>query len=116
MMSTVPGSKVLLLGVSWNRNSSFHVAEQMSGVFKPTKAGCPWLDSDGNKIWQEFDDVDSAEDELLDEMGAAFEAYIQSEKATSKIRRGNVGSALCRLFGCRESIDFAVEYYQAHVK
>ncbi|ELR11196.1 Aminoglycoside 3N-acetyltransferase [Acanthamoeba castellanii str. Neff] len=113
-MSALPGSKVLLLGVSWNRNSSFYVAEKLSGCFQPTKEGCPWLDADGNKIWQEFDDVDSAEDELLEEVGAAFEESTLRESAslTSKIQRGKVGSASCRLFGCKASVDFAVLYYQ----
>jgi aminoglycoside N3'-acetyltransferase len=97
---------MLLLGVSWNRNSSFHVAEKLSGCFESTKEGCPWLDADGNKIWREFDDVDSAEDELLEEVGAAF------EEDSSNIQRGNVGSAPCRLFGCKECVDFAVLYYQ----
>jgi aminoglycoside 3-N-acetyltransferase len=106
-LSSLPGSLVLLLGVSWDRNSSFHVAEQLSGCFGQTREGCPWLDEDGNKIWKEFDAMVTAEDDLLQEVGAAFESARADE-----IWVGKVGFAACRLFSCADCIRFTVEYYQ----
>jgi aminoglycoside 3-N-acetyltransferase len=106
-LSALPGSQVLLLGVSWDSNSSFHVADQLSGCSASTREGCPWLDADGNKVWQEFDSCTMASDELLEEVGTAFE-----EDQKGHVQIGKVGSATCRLFSCADCINFAADYYR----
>ncbi|MCP4426716.1 MAG: AAC(3) family N-acetyltransferase, partial [Chloroflexi bacterium] len=94
---------VLLLGVGYGNNTSFHLAEYRAGKAKPDKPGAPIM-RDGRRIWAVYDDID-LDDEPFPAIGAAFET-------TGAVTTGRVGSAECKLFGVRTAVDFAVTWLQ----
>jgi aminoglycoside 3-N-acetyltransferase len=96
-------ARVLLLGVGWESNTSFHLAEyraEIPGRFM-VKGGMPIL-AGGKRIWSTVDDIDFGGDDFP-AIGADYEA-------TGKVRRGKVGLADCRLFRQRELVDFAAAW------
>ena len=88
---------VLLLGVGYNRNTSFHLAEYRAGNAVPERSGAP-----SKSGWQPFDDIEF-HDELFSELGADYDA-------ANGVARGRVGSAEARLFRQCVAVDFAVEW------
>jgi aminoglycoside 3-N-acetyltransferase len=94
---------VLLLGVNFDRNTSFHLAEYR--VSSPQRRTCraPIIEN-GERVWKEYTDVEF-HDELFCELGADF-------AAACRVEQGKVGSADCRLFRQREAVDFAVGWFQ----
>jgi aminoglycoside 3-N-acetyltransferase len=91
---------VLLLGVGYGRNTSFHLAEYRSGAAVPERSGVP-----GGGGWQWFDDIELRAD-LFEELGAEF---VRDRAVTP----GRVGSAESRLFRQRDAVDFAVAWLRA---
>lgn len=99
---------VLLNGVSYDRNTSFHLAEYRNR-FAPRKRcsrGCPMPTPDGGTEWVRYDDIYLYDRDFL-EIGAAFEA-------TGQVRAAQIGEATCRLFSQRAIVDFAVAWMDAH--
>ncbi len=92
---------VLLLGVGYDRNTSFHLAEYRAPGGARTRQGAPILEAE-RRVWREFDDVDLDSDPFP-AIGAAFDA-------TGAVRIGPVGSARTRLFPQRAAVDFAVSW------
>jgi len=92
---------VLLLGVGFANNTSFHLAEYRvpNPPLKP--AGGPILE-DGQRVWKVMDDIDY-DDEPFAALGADFEA-------TGGVDVGKVGLAECRLFRQLSAVDFAVTW------
>lgn len=95
---------VLLLGVGFGNNTSFHLGEY--------RAQCrPWITTgsavleDGQRIWKTFRDLDW-NDEPFPEIGAAFEQ-------TGAVICGAVGSATALLFRQRQAVDFAQRWLSA---
>ena len=99
------GGHVLLLGVGFGSNTSFHLAEYHAEVRKPIQS-CAAFHRDGTRHWGTFDDIE-VDSETFPEIGAAFEA-------TGLVRIGQVGSATARLFSQREAVDFAVHWLKTH--
>jgi aminoglycoside 3-N-acetyltransferase len=94
---------VLLLGVGYDRNTSFHLAEARSPHAQDVRAGAP-IKVNGERIWQWY--IEKAlPDHLfsLVQIGTAFEASGQTLV-------GRVGSAPTRLFSQRHAVDFATKW------
>jgi aminoglycoside 3-N-acetyltransferase len=98
-------ARVLLLGVSFDSNTSFHLAEERSGRFDFILQGAPVL-VDGRRVWRTFRDVDYQ----ADDFGACGEAF----EATGAVQRGSVGSADVRLFSICAATDFAHGWFLDH--
>ena len=98
------GAYVLLLGVGYDRNTSFHLAEYRCR-FAPLKRctrGAPMPTADGGSQWITDDDI-YWYDADFGEIGRAFED-------TGAVRVGNIGQATSRLFSQPALVDFAVRW------
>jgi len=98
------GAHVLLIGVGYDRNTSFHLAEYRC-KFAPRKRctrGAPLPTEDGGSQWGTYEDI-YWYDTDFEEIGRAFEA-------TGRVRVGRIGRATCRLFSQQELVDFAVRW------
>jgi len=93
---------ILLLGVGYDRNTSFHLAEYRAPNPSLTRNGAPWIE-EGHRVWQEFSDVDF-DDDPFPEVGRAFEQ-------TSLVAVGRIGAAECRLMPQRSAVDFAQDWF-----
>jgi aminoglycoside 3-N-acetyltransferase len=92
---------VLLLGVPYGNNTSFHLSEYRAPGAQPVTAGAPIIEH-GQRVWKVFQDID-LEPDVFDELGTAFEAV-------APVRRGPIGSAAARLFSQRAAVDFATHW------
>ncbi|MCI0399677.1 MAG: AAC(3) family N-acetyltransferase [Chloroflexi bacterium] len=90
--------RVLLLGVGYDRNTSFHLAEYRAPGVEPFIEAGPVL-QDGRRVWQTFQDIVTDSD-IFPDIGAEFEA-------TGRVTVGQVGSAECRFFSLPAAVDFA---------
>lgn len=97
--------KVLLLGVGYGNNTSFHLAEHRAPGAVHVVAGAPVL-RDGQRQWVAYGDI-AYNDEPFEEIGAAFER-------AHPARVGRVGSATARLFAQRPAVDFAQRWLTEH--
>lgn len=92
---------ILLIGVGYDRNTSFHLAEYRVPNPPLMRSGTPWIEGE-RRIWKEFDDV-RFDDDLFPNIGQALEQI-------SSISIGNIGAAQCRLMSQRLAVDFAQEW------
>jgi aminoglycoside 3-N-acetyltransferase len=95
--------RVLLLGVGYNRNTSFHLAEyRVPGInlFAYRDGGPIW--EEGRRVWKEYDDIDM-DPEIFPQIGADLEAMGQ-------VTMGRVGSAETHFFSQRVAVDFAAAW------
>ncbi|WP_035187189.1 aminoglycoside N(3)-acetyltransferase [Alteribacter aurantiacus] len=94
-------AKVLLLGVGFENNTSFHLAEYM--LHKPVEdvSSAPVM-IDGKRKWTSFEDVEHYEEWYI-ELGIAFEK-------NQPVTTGKVGAATAKLFHVRNSVDFAKDW------
>lgn len=96
---------VLLLGVGYGNNTSFHLAEIRAQVGQIVPQGAPiWLN--GRRVWQRYQDVDY-DDELFTQIGAELEQ-------AHPVQVGKVGLADCRLFYQKTAVDFATAWLKRH--
>ena len=98
-------AEVLLLGVSYDRCTSFHLAEYRTGGATMVRLGAPVMEN-GERTWTWFEDVDP-QDDLFAELGCDFER-------DRPVVRGRVGSAEAILFPQRAGVDYAVDWLRAH--
>jgi aminoglycoside 3-N-acetyltransferase len=96
---------VLLLGVGFGNNTSFHLGEYRAGMSEWTTTGSALLEH-GQRIWKTYRDVDW-NDEPFVEIGAAFERE-------GLVKRGAVGSSTALLFPQRPAVDFAQLWLATH--
>lgn len=89
---------VLLLGVGYNNNTSFHLGEVRSGVAPTERQGSPVLEN-GRQTWKWFTDLAYDADDFAN-LGADFERE-------ERVIIGKVGLAECRSFAQRTAVDFA---------
>lgn len=95
------GSYVLLMGVGFGNNTSFHMAEYSWPKAKVQKMGAPIMEN-GRRVWKTFEDIELDEEDFP-QIGEAFEkAY--------PVTNGKIGSADCKLFYQPDAVDFAVEW------
>jgi aminoglycoside 3-N-acetyltransferase len=99
------GGFVLLLGVGYDRNTSFHLAEYRAGTRSAVEQGAAML-KDGVRQWVTFRDIDFGDD-VFPEIGREFER-------TGVVRIGAVGSATGRLFSQPAGVDFATAWLKSH--
>ncbi|MCA9896800.1 MAG: AAC(3) family N-acetyltransferase [Anaerolineales bacterium] len=98
---------VLLLGVSYGNNSSFHLSEGRAGVGEMIRQGSPiW--QNGRRVWQWFDSLDY-DDDSFPQIGAEFEQV-------HPVQIGKVGLAECRLFHQKTAVDFATDWLKNQAK
>lgn len=100
-----PDAKVLLLGVEYGNNTSFHLAEYRQPDVKSIKYGAPIL-VNGKTIWTEFNDVSSLTEHFL-AIGKDFEVE-------NKCINGTVGNSKVKLFNQKKAIDFAESWLKNH--
>jgi aminoglycoside 3-N-acetyltransferase len=93
--------QVLLLGVPYNNNTSFHLGEYRVADGKPIMQGAPIFEN-GRRVWKTIHDIELDSD-VFDELGTAFEAVMP-------VCRGSIGSADSRLFSQRAAVDFAAQW------
>ncbi|GCE23750.1 aminoglycoside N(3)-acetyltransferase [Dictyobacter kobayashii] len=91
----------LLLGVGYDRNTSFHLAEYRSPGTKEVTLGAPIIEN-GQRIWKRFKDIDIDAD--------IFPAIGQDFEETQQVLLGKVGQAESRLLPQRPAIDFATAW------
>lgn len=94
---------VLLLGVGYNRNTSFHLAEYRIPGSKEEQPGAPIYEN-GQRVWKWYRDIELNSD-IFPEIGTAFEE-------AGYVKTGQIALAQTRLFSQRSAIDFAVEWYK----
>ncbi|NIM95551.1 MAG: aminoglycoside N(3)-acetyltransferase [Anaerolineales bacterium] len=93
---------VLLLGVGYDNNTSFHLAEYRIPDATRIEQGAPIFE-DGRRVWKTYQDLDLDAD-VFPTIGSEYEAQFP-------IRKGTVGSADSRLFPQREAVDFALRWF-----
>ncbi|MCL4559232.1 MAG: AAC(3) family N-acetyltransferase [Chloroflexi bacterium] len=92
---------VLLLGVGYGNNTSFHLAEYR--IHNPVQAfeGAPMIEG-GQRVWKVYRDV-NLDSDCFETLGADFEKQ-------GEVKIGKVGNAVVRLFRQCPAVDFAVEW------
>jgi aminoglycoside 3-N-acetyltransferase len=95
---------VLLLGVGFASNTSFHLAEYRAPNPPLTTVGGP-VSEYGARVWKVMDDV-KLDEEPFAEIGAVYEEI-------GEVTVGKVGLAECRLFRQRRAVDFVVNWLTA---
>lgn len=96
---------VLLLGVGYDNNTSFHLAEYRVPGGARVRQGAPIIE-DGQRVWRDFNDVDLDTDPFAT-IGAEFDA-------TGAVQIGKIGSAEARLFPQRAGVDFATTWLRTY--
>ena len=101
-------ARVLLLGVGYDRNTCFHLAEYRCRFAeqKQMERRVPVAEQ-GATRWTTYDDIYWYHEDFV-ELGACLEGQ------TSAVRRGTIGRADCRLFPLRAAVDFAVDWMNAN--
>ncbi len=92
---------MLLLGVGYDRNTSFHLAEYRAPGATPETLGTPYLEN-GQRVWKTYQDI-VIDSDIFPQIGVAFEE-------TGQVTVGRVGSAETRFFSQRASVDFAQQW------
>lgn len=97
-------AQVLLLGVGYDRCTSFHLAEYRTGNGHLCRYGAPIV-RNGQRTWAWFEDIEFHSG-VFEELGSEFERE-------RPVACGPVGSAEARLFSQRVAVDFAVDWLRA---
>jgi aminoglycoside 3-N-acetyltransferase len=97
---------VLLLGVGYDRNTSFHLAEYRMPNRKRVTSAAPVLE-DGRRVWRRFHDIEF-NDHLFVDIGADMERQ-------RPVQLGRIGSAESRFFSQPMAVDFAVTWLRSRV-
>lgn len=92
---------ILLIGVGYDRNTSFHLAEYRVPNPPLMHQGAPW-DEGGERIWKEYHDVDWDDDQ--------FAGIGQALEQTGAVAIGHIGAAECRLINQPSAVDFAQQW------
>ena len=95
----INNSKILLLGVGYDKCTSFHLSEVLIQTLNKVKDGSSML-IDGVRQWVEFEDFDYDSTDF-EALGKAFEEF-------GVVVQGQVGQADCKLFDLKKAVDFAV--------
>ncbi|MCP5101053.1 MAG: AAC(3) family N-acetyltransferase [Chloroflexi bacterium] len=98
------GGHVLLLGVGYDRNTSFHLAEYRANCRSIVELGAAMM-GNGRRTWQTYTDIDFDETPFP-EIGAAMEN-------THTVAIGKVGLADCRFFAQKTAVDFAQSWFNS---
>ncbi|WP_126630923.1 aminoglycoside N(3)-acetyltransferase [Dictyobacter alpinus] len=91
----------LLLGVGYDNNTTFHLAEYRIPGANEVMLGAPIIE-DGRRIWKRFKDIDLDAD-IFPTIGEEFER-------TGQVLINKVGQADARLLPQRAAVDFATAW------
>jgi aminoglycoside 3-N-acetyltransferase len=97
---------VLLLGVDYDRNTSFHLAENRLPNPIVRLESAPIMDK-GQRIWATYSDIDFQTDLFMD-MGRAFENCYP-------VTLRSVAASACKLFKQRDCVDFGIDWLINHI-
>lgn len=97
-------SRILLLGVGFNRCTALHYAESLAPKRRETTVRFPMLDGD-QRVWREVPNV-------ADDLDTHFPRIGEEVLATGRARRGRVGQADAILVDMRDLVDLAVGYFE----
>jgi aminoglycoside 3-N-acetyltransferase len=97
--------QVLLLGVGYDRNTSFHLAEYRAGTRPRVETGAAFMRG-GQRVWGTFPDIEFG-DEVFLAIGQEFDE-------SGFVKVGKVGSATARLFDQDKAVDFAETWIKSH--
>ena len=92
---------VLLLGVPYENNTSFHLSEYRSNCRETFISGAPILEN-GMRVWKEFEDLE-VDSDCFGYIGEVFEN-------NHKVINYKIGNANCKLMSQRECVDFATKF------
>ncbi|MBU7036406.1 MAG: AAC(3) family N-acetyltransferase [Theionarchaea archaeon] len=92
---------ILLMGVSYAKNTSFHLAEYRLNMRKRTMCEAPVLE-EGKRVWKAYEDIDYNSDE--------FEAMGEDFEKACDVKKGYIGLAASRLFSQKEAVDYAMKW------
>jgi aminoglycoside 3-N-acetyltransferase len=92
---------VLLLGVGYANNTSFHLSEYRAPGAASATLGAPLFEN-GQRVWRSYHDIEIDAD-VFAQLGAAFEQV-------HAVPIGTVGSATARLFRQQPAVDFATQW------
>ena len=95
------GGKVLLIGVNYDRNTSFHLSEVKSGIKDEFTNGAPIL-VEGKRVWKKFKDIEFDSD-VFNQIGKEFEK-------DGEVINEKIGQADSKLFDQPEAVDFATNW------
>ena len=94
---------MLLLGVGYDSNTAFHLAEYRIKERRDATLGAPIL-KNGERVWITYRDI-ILDADCFDNLGEAFERDL-------KLTTGKVGSASARLVALRKMVDYAVGWME----
>lgn len=94
---------VLLLGVGYESNTSFHLAEYLISNQKQIDCGSRIIEN-GQRVWKTYKDI-QINDKTFSVLGADFESH-------NTIAIKQIGQAKSRLFSQRSAVDYAVQWLQ----
>ncbi len=93
--------QVLLLGVGFGNNTSFHLSEARANLCKLEKQGAPIL-LNGERQWVEYSDF-AYEDQVFEQIGEEF-------SKTGLVKKIRIGGGDSYLFEQKPAVDFAVSW------
>ena len=99
------GGCVLLLGVDFDKNTSFHLSEYRAGREVTQAEGSAIKTDSGGRSWREWEDIDLNSDPFK-EIGRAFED-------SGAVSVSAVGCAEARHFEQRLAVEFATQWLRA---
>jgi aminoglycoside 3-N-acetyltransferase len=100
-------SRVLLIGVGFNRCTALHLAETLVAKRRTSTFRVPHLDG-GRRVWLEMTNV-------ADDNGRYFPEIGERYMAEGRARRGSIGEAPSLLFPMRDLVAFARRYFDARL-
>ena len=95
--------KVLLLGVGFANNTSFHLSEVRARGSSIAKQGAP-ININGVRKWVEYTDI-IYDSELFDKVGEEF-------CNTSLVKTIKIGAGNCFLFDQKPAVDFGIHWIE----
>jgi aminoglycoside 3-N-acetyltransferase len=103
------GGHVLLLGVGFSRNTSYHLAEYRADYATKERVllGAPVL-ADGHRRWKTYTDINYT----ADDFETIGKAMIKSDRRL--VRTGRIGEADSMLFPQVQAVDFAAKWMHTH--
>jgi len=108
------GAAILLLGVGYSACTAFHLAEyRLPGELPRRRYHC-FTGEGGTRVEREFTDI-ALDDSDFAALGAELESAAGRD-TTYGLRKGQVGSAACRLVPLRTAVDFACSWLEIHRK
>ncbi len=96
---------VLLLGVGYENNTSFHLSEYRIPYRKIVSKGSPILIGD-ERVWKTYQEIETRE-ELFEEIGREFEDNYE-------VSINKIGLAESRFFSLKHGVDFAEKWLEEY--